>query len=238
GEFGGSGEDGGLRAQLLGHSSERLQSRIERLARPEVLLGDLAGTQQRKLEALGRLTSPATYRARSGHGEMRLLNLHEQVLLEVPCGRNGESGATHGDHRGRNLITGLSAKQGGKVRFRLVFVWRRRLRGHMRAQARSCGDAIPADSRRTDGRGRTEPPPRSRGHSNQPHSAWQPNPAMSSASIAQDAKARVTVVTSPVEQVEAPQLSAQSLTSTSVPRNAPSATNESKQSNMHSISPP
>ena len=71
---------------------------LDDLAVAEPLLADLARREQREHEPRRRLATPAPDRARPRQRDVRLLDLDEQELLEVPRRGDGKAGAPDRDH--------------------------------------------------------------------------------------------------------------------------------------------
>ena len=79
----------------------------------EACLADLARGKHREVESLRSFPTPATDGAHARESVMRLLDLHEEKLLEVPRCGNGKSRATHAQLRGLLARGDLLRRSGG-----------------------------------------------------------------------------------------------------------------------------
>src|SRR5690606_23914731 len=101
-ELRGRDEHGRGRVELLADVEQRLQRGLDDLALAEALLADLARGEHRELEALRGLAAPAPDRPHPGERVVRLLDLDEQELLEVPRRGDGEACTANRELRRRS----------------------------------------------------------------------------------------------------------------------------------------
>src|SRR5262249_42293804 len=90
-------EHGGARVELFSDLEQRLQRCLDDLALAEPLLADLAWREHGKVEAIRSLASPAANRPHPRKRVMRLLDLDEHELLEVPRRRDRKAGTPNSD---------------------------------------------------------------------------------------------------------------------------------------------